>query len=120
MNIPPLRKSERFTSPHLNGQKQIVDSSDRISRLIKPSINEIRACVFDTIMHELQHVIQGWVWGEQWGRMSNHAASKGYHKDRYELAAETAGNSWVTNHITQLSAGAFDDLIPIEIIKRLI
>jgi hypothetical protein len=105
----------------------------------KPTLDEVRQRIFKTLTHELLHVLQGWVWGEQWNTRYLAARQEIYSKDiirqhqmldrgdqpylgyknRYELAAFSYGTDWVSQHRDQLKAGLFDDLIPISAIKKL-
>lgn len=105
-NIPAPRMSFSIRKPN-----QLISE--------KAGIKEIREEVFRSLLHELQHVIQGWVWGEKWGVMSNQANAKGYTNNRYERASEDVGTEWVNKHRSQLSSGIFDDLIPIQIIQEM-
>ncbi len=89
------------------------------SLVIHPAVKEIRLQVMATVVHELLHVVQRWVWDEQWCAMYSQANTKGYRNNRYEQAAERSGIAWVNKNTANLSAGAFDFLIPMDTLKLL-
>jgi hypothetical protein len=114
------------------GQTQMVSS--------KPGFNEVRKKVLNTLTHELLHVLQGWVWGDEWGNkyaearldaigkdfFRDLAASQnrlqpysGY-KNRYELAAFRFGNEWINHNSEAINAGAYDEFIPVDKIRELL
>jgi hypothetical protein len=65
-----------------------------------------------TLQHELLHVLQHWIYGDEWGSKYADANRKGYDKNRYEQAAFRHGEWWVRTNRERIAAGTFERYIP--------
>lgn len=145
MTSSSLRKSVKFLYAKVTIDLSMVTNKINVSLTLKrgggyetqtskASLNEKRQQLFQTLTHELLHVIQAWVWGgeDSWAAQYQQARQDVFSKsffsesrkenpgyaNRYELAAFRYGTQWVSEHRTQLNNGDFDDMIPIEYLKN--
>lgn len=105
-----------------------------------------RQRAFDTLCHELLHVVQNWSLGpdnfmQRYTAETTHAqfsdpfnlsppshfgaasildAKRGYFRNVFEISARRYGQDMVSRHITALNNGDFDDLMPIERMRAMV
>ena len=106
----------------------------------KPSFVEVRRAVFQTLCHELFHVVQGWAYGgneqfsiryaEAWNDAqaiaatrdpsvwtSSEAAANAGYSNRYEKAAFAQADQALRMLKPQVDTGLFDPYLPIPLIR---